>query len=142
MCFAMVRTDPEAPKYEGISYVLVPLDRDEQFRPVKNVELRPLRQIGGEAHFAGTFFDEGRAPLFNVIGGLGNGWRVSKTTLGSERGGSAATQHLRFESALRALIARPAIAARPTTPSCASGSPKPTPRCSSSATAACARLRT
>ena len=105
MCFALVRTDPGAPKHEGISYVLVPLERDEQFQPTNHVELRPLRQIGGEAHFAETFFDGARAPLFNVIGGLGNGWRVSKTTLGNERGGSAATQHLRFESALRALIA-------------------------------------
>jgi alkylation response protein AidB-like acyl-CoA dehydrogenase len=45
-----------------------------------------------------------RAPLFNVIGGLGNGWRVSKTTLGNERGGSAATQHVRFEVTLRKLV--------------------------------------
>jgi len=105
MCFALVRTDPRAPKHEGISYVLVPLERDEEGQPTNGIELRPLRQIGGEAHFAETFFDGARAPLANVIGGLGNGWRVSKTTLGNERGGSAATQHLRFESALRALVA-------------------------------------
>ena len=104
MCFALVRTDPEASKHDGISYVLVPLDRDEDFRPTNNVELRPLRQIGGESHFAETFFDGARAPLFNVIGGLHNGWRVSKTTLGNERGGAAATQHLRFETSLRKLI--------------------------------------
>jgi alkylation response protein AidB-like acyl-CoA dehydrogenase len=104
MCFALVRTDPQAEKHDGISYVLVPLDRDERFRPRNGVELRPLRQIGGESHFAETFFDEARAPLFNVIGGLGNGWRVSKTTLGNERGGSAATAHLRHEIALRKLI--------------------------------------
>jgi hypothetical protein len=104
MLFALVRTDPEAPKHEGISYVLVPLDRDADFRPGNGVELRPLRQIGGEAHFAETFLDEARAPLFNVIGGLGDGWAVSKTTLGNERGGSAATQHVRFEIALRKLL--------------------------------------
>jgi alkylation response protein AidB-like acyl-CoA dehydrogenase len=104
MLFALVRTDPEAPKHEGISYVLVPVERDEAFRPGNGIELRPLRQIGGEAHFAETFLDGARAPLFNVIGGLGNGWRVSKTTLGNERAGSAATQHVRFEVALRRLI--------------------------------------
>ncbi len=104
MCFALVRTDSTGDKHDGISYVLVPLDRDASFRPGNGVELRPLRQIGGEAHFAETFFDGTRAPLFNVIGGLGNGWRVSKTTLGNERGGSAATQHLRFEISLRKLI--------------------------------------
>lgn len=104
MCFALVRTDSTGDKHDGISYVLVPLDPDEQFRAGNGVELRPLRQIGGEAHFAETFFNEARAPLFNVIGGLGHGWRVSKTTLGNERGGSAATQHLRFEISLRKLI--------------------------------------
>ena len=105
MLFALVRTDPAAGKHEGISYVLVPLDRDDAFRTRNGVELRPLRQIGGEAHFAETFLDGARAPLFNVIGGLGNGWAVSKTTLGNERGGSVATQHIRFERALVALIA-------------------------------------
>ena len=104
MVFTLCRTDPEAAKHDGISYVLVPLDRGEDGRPRNNVELRPLRQIGGEAHFAETFFDGARAPLSNVIGGLGNGWRVSKTTLGNERGGSAATQHIRFEVTVRKVI--------------------------------------
>ncbi len=105
MPFALVRTEPDEPKHAGISYVLVPLERDEEFRTGNNVELRPLRQISGDAHFAETFLDGARAPFFNVIGGLGNGWKVSKTTLGNERGGSAATQHVRFEVALRELIA-------------------------------------
>lgn len=106
MLFALVRTNPQAPKHDGISYVLVPLQRDEDFRPTNGIELRPLRQISGEAHFAETFLDGARAPLFNVIGGLDNGWKVSKTTLGNERGGSAATQYLRFETALHRLIER------------------------------------
>lgn len=105
MCFALVRTDPEAEKHAGISYVLVPLERDENFQPGNNIELRPLLNIGNEAHFAETFFNGARAPLSNVIGGLGDGWRVSKTTLGSERGGSAATAHIRHEKALNDLIA-------------------------------------
>ncbi len=105
MLFALVRTDPAADRHAGISYVLVPLDRDSAFKPCNGIDLRPLRQITGEAHFAETFLEGARAPLFNVIGGLGNGWKVSKTTLGNERGGSAATQHVRFEIALAKLIA-------------------------------------
>ncbi len=104
MCFALIRTDPDAGKHEGISYVLVPLDRDEQFSPRNGVEVRPLRDIGGSSHFAETFFDGARAPLFNLIGGLGNGWRVSKTTLGSERGGSVATAHVPHDRSLQRLI--------------------------------------
>jgi alkylation response protein AidB-like acyl-CoA dehydrogenase len=104
MCFALVRTEVTADRHDGISYVLVPLDRDEDFQPGNGVELRPLRHLGGEAHFAETFFDGTRAPLANVIGGLGNGWRVSKTTLGNERGGSAATAYLQHQTTLEALI--------------------------------------
>ncbi|HUF34096.1 MAG TPA: acyl-CoA dehydrogenase family protein [Acidimicrobiales bacterium] len=104
MIFTLCRTNPDAAKHDGISYVLVPLDRGDDGRPRNGIELRPLRQIGGEAHFAETFLDGARAPLFNVIGGLDNGWRVSKTTLGNERGGSAATQHVRFEIMVRKLI--------------------------------------
>ncbi len=104
MLFCLCRTDREAAKHDGISYVLVPLDRDGADAPRNGIELRPLRQIGGDAHFAETFLDGARAPLDNVIGGLGNGWKVSKTTLGNERGGSAATQHVRFEVALRKLV--------------------------------------
>lgn len=97
MVFTLVRTDSEADKHAGISYVLVPVEDNA-------VEFRPLRQIGGDAHFAETFYDEARAPLFNVIGAMHDGWKVSKTTLGNERGGSAATQHVRFEIALRRLL--------------------------------------
>ncbi len=103
--FALVRTNPEASKHEGISYVLIPVDRDGEGNPRNGVEFRPLRQIGGDSHFAETFLDDARAPLFNVIGGLGNGWKVSKTTLGNERGGSAVTLYRRFESGLEGLIA-------------------------------------
>ena len=61
------------------------------------IELRPIRQITGNANFTETFITEARAPLFNVIGGLHNGWRVTMTTLGNERGGNATTQHVQYE---------------------------------------------
>jgi alkylation response protein AidB-like acyl-CoA dehydrogenase len=93
MIFTLCRTNPEAPKHRGISYVLVPLEVDG--RP-NGIEFRPITRMTGKAHFAETFFTGARAPLDNVIGGLDNGWRVAMTTLGSERGGSATTQHVAF----------------------------------------------
>jgi alkylation response protein AidB-like acyl-CoA dehydrogenase len=90
MMFVLCRTDPRAKKHEGLSYVLIPFT-------VPEVRYRPIRQLSGAAEFCEDFLDGVRAPLFNVIGGLNNGWRVAMTTLGHERGGSATVQHLRFE---------------------------------------------
>jgi alkylation response protein AidB-like acyl-CoA dehydrogenase len=53
--------------------------------------------MSGADEFCEDFLDGVRAPLFNVIGGLGNGWRVAMTTLGHERGGMATVQHLGYE---------------------------------------------
>jgi alkylation response protein AidB-like acyl-CoA dehydrogenase len=94
MMFCLCRTDPDAPKHQGISYVLTPM-----FRPdgsSNGFDLAPIRQITGQAHFTQTFINEARVPLDNVIGGLNNGWRVTMTTLGNERGGNATTQHVAF----------------------------------------------
>jgi alkylation response protein AidB-like acyl-CoA dehydrogenase len=57
----------------------------------------PIRQMSGASEFCEDFLDGVRAPLFNVIGGLNNGWRVAMTTLGHERGGQATTAHLGYE---------------------------------------------
>ncbi|RAY15610.1 acyl-CoA dehydrogenase [Actinomadura craniellae] len=92
--FCLVRTDPAAPKHRGISYVLLPLEVDG--RP-NGVEFRPITRMSGQALFAESFLTDARTPLDNVIGGLNEGWRVAMTTLGSERGGSATTQHVAFE---------------------------------------------
>jgi alkylation response protein AidB-like acyl-CoA dehydrogenase len=90
MMFVLARSDPAAEKHAGLSYVLIP------FRG-PGVEYRPIRQLTGGAEFCEDFLDGVRVPLFNVIGGLNNGWRVAMTTLGFERGGRASTQHLSFE---------------------------------------------
>jgi alkylation response protein AidB-like acyl-CoA dehydrogenase len=90
MIFIMCRTNPDVPKHRGLSYILVPMRNN-------NIEARPVVQMTGAAQFGEEFFDGARAPLFNVIGGLDNGWRVAMTTLGFERGGGASTAHLRFE---------------------------------------------
>ncbi|HET6911372.1 MAG TPA: acyl-CoA dehydrogenase family protein [Mycobacteriales bacterium] len=101
MMFCLCRTDPDAPPHRGISYVLIPIKVDG--RP-NGVEFRPIKQITGQAHFAETFLTDARAPLFNVIGGLGNGWRVAMTTLGNERGGNATTQYVAFEREFWSLV--------------------------------------
>jgi alkylation response protein AidB-like acyl-CoA dehydrogenase len=95
MMFCLCRTDPDVPKHQGISYVLVPMKTADG--EDNGFELRGLRQLTGTSGFTETFITEARAPLFNVIGGLNNGWRVTMTTLGNERGGNATTQHVRYQ---------------------------------------------
>ncbi len=90
MMFVLCRTDPDAEKHAGISYVLI------DFKD-PGISFRPIRQMSGASGFAEDFLDGVRAPLFNVIGGLNNGWKVAMTTLGYERGGSATVLHLAYE---------------------------------------------
>jgi alkylation response protein AidB-like acyl-CoA dehydrogenase len=99
MMFVLCRTDPSAPKHRGLSYVLVP------FSAANGVTVQPVRQLSGAAEFCDDFLDGARAPLFNVIGGINNGWLPAMTTLGHERGGNATTAHLGFEQELNELIA-------------------------------------
>ncbi|HWE65150.1 MAG TPA: acyl-CoA dehydrogenase family protein [Acidimicrobiales bacterium] len=87
--FLLARTDPDAPKHAGISYLLVPMKQ-------AGVEVRPIRQIDGSAEFNEVFFTNVRCPKENVIGGVNNGWKVAMTTLGFERGTSSTTGHRRF----------------------------------------------
>ncbi|HET9690461.1 MAG TPA: acyl-CoA dehydrogenase family protein [Acidimicrobiales bacterium] len=94
MMFCLCRTDPDAPKHRGISYVLTPMVREDGSS--NGFELSPIKQMTGQAHFTQTFITEARAPITNVIGGLNNGWRVTMTTLGNERGGNATTQHVQY----------------------------------------------
>ena len=98
MIFVLCRTNPDVPKHRGLSYVLLP------FSPDNGVRISPLRQMSGASGFCEDFFDGARAPLFNVIGGLDNGWGPAMTTLGYERGGNATTAHLGFEQEVRELI--------------------------------------
>ncbi len=98
MIFVLCRTDPDAPKHHGLSYVLVP------FTPENGVRVQPLRQMSGASGFCEDFLEGARAPLFNIIGGLNNGWAPAMTTLGFERGGNATTAHLGFEQEVWDLI--------------------------------------
>ncbi len=96
--FLLCRTNPQAPRHRGISFVLIDLVGDA------NIDVRPTRQMTGESEFTEEFLTEARAPLANVIGGLDNGWRVTMSTLGLERGGDATTAHLALAAQLGNVI--------------------------------------
>jgi alkylation response protein AidB-like acyl-CoA dehydrogenase len=89
--FVLVRSDAEAPKHKGISFLLMDMRQP-------GVEVRPIRMISGESEFNEVFFTDARVPKENVIGGLNNGWAVAMTLLGYERGEAAATQSIRFQA--------------------------------------------
>jgi alkylation response protein AidB-like acyl-CoA dehydrogenase len=95
--FILCRTDPDAPKHKGISYLLAPMKQ-------QGVEVRPIEQVDGSAEFCEVFFTDARCPKDNVVGGLNNGWNVAMTTLGFERGTSATTGYRRFEKELDIII--------------------------------------
>ena len=95
--FLLARTDQEAPKHKGISYLLVPMKQP-------GIEVRPIIQVDGSAEFNEVFFTDARCPKDNVVGGVNNGWVVAMTTLGFERGTSATTGHRRFEKELNSII--------------------------------------
>lgn len=95
--FALVRTDPDAPKRKGISFVLVPIDTD-------GVDVRPIRQISGDAEFNEVFLDQVRVPLTNVVGNLNEGWDVTRTTLANERAILFMGQQMALTATLRKAI--------------------------------------
>ena len=96
--FLLARTNPDAEKHAGISYLLVPMRQ-------AGVQVRPIEQVDGSAEFNEVFFTDARCPKDNVVGGVDNGWKVAMTTLGFERGSSATTGYRRFSRELDLVIA-------------------------------------
>ena len=93
--YALVRTDPGAPKHGGLSFLVFDLDLD-------GIDVRPLRQLHGHAGFAEVFFNDVHVPRSSVVGRLNDGWRVAQTALRLERGAARGT-HTRLAASLHRL---------------------------------------
>src|SRR5262245_31450853 len=98
MMFALIRTEPDAKKHAGLSYVLIPMD-------TPGIEVRPLRTMTGHAEFNEVFFTDVRVRLANLVGQRGEGWKIANTTLRHERDmlGSAATSESLFHNLVKTL---------------------------------------
>ncbi|GAA0603170.1 acyl-CoA dehydrogenase [Streptomyces crystallinus] len=94
----LARTDPAAPKHEGLTYFLVDM------KNTPGIDVRPLREITGDALFNEVYFDGALLPHDAVVGESGGGWRVARNTLGNERVHMA--DQLTFDTGLEALLAR------------------------------------
>ncbi len=88
-CFVLCRTDVDAPRHRGITYLLVPMRQP-------GVQIRPIRQMTGTSEFAEVFFDGARTAIDNVVGQENEGWKVAMGTLAFERGVSTLGQQLGF----------------------------------------------
>ena len=94
----LVRTDPEAPRHRGISWVICAMDSP-------GIDVRPITTLTGDQHFCEVFYDQVRIPLRNVVGQLHDGWRVAMATLGFERGTAFLSEQIRLARRLEDLAA-------------------------------------
>src|SRR5918996_931521 len=78
-CELLARTDPEAPRHRGITWMVMPMDS-------AGITVRPMRTLTGESEFSEMFLDAVRVPVENVVGAENDGWRVAMVTFGFERG--------------------------------------------------------
>jgi alkylation response protein AidB-like acyl-CoA dehydrogenase len=92
--FGLFRSDPEAERHRGLTYFLVKMDSP-------GVTVRPIAQLDGETGFAEVFFEDVAVPEAQVLGGVGDGWKVAMATAGSERGLSLRSPARYTEAAAR-----------------------------------------
>ena len=95
--FTLARTDPDAPRHKGISFLLVDMRQP-------GIEVRPIKMISGESEFNEVFYTDVVVPKENVIGGVNNGWAVAMTLLGFERGAAAAVNSIRYQDEYDRLV--------------------------------------
>lgn len=108
MIFCLVRTEPDAGKYDGISYLIFPME-------TPGIEIRPLQTMTGHPSFNEVFFTDVRVPKSAVVGGRGKGWKVANSTLAHERGMlSSANMSLERLQKIEKLIKSEEISSHPT----------------------------
>ena len=95
--FTLARTDPDAPKHKGISFVLVDMRQP-------GIEVRPIKMLSGESEFNEVFYTDAVVPKENVVGGVNNGWAVAMGLLGFERGAAASIAPIAFEAEFDRLL--------------------------------------
>jgi alkylation response protein AidB-like acyl-CoA dehydrogenase len=88
--YVLCRTDPDAPRHQGISMLLVPVDQP-------GVDVRPIRNMLGGAEFCEVFYSEARTSKDMVVGSVNGGWGVAMGALGTERGTTLLAEHLRIK---------------------------------------------
>jgi alkylation response protein AidB-like acyl-CoA dehydrogenase len=93
----LARTDTASPKHKGISCFLISMRQP-------GVDVRPLRQITGSAHFSEVFMTDARVDKADLVGRPGQGWEIAQTTLSYERGGSSLARVTRYAAAFHQLI--------------------------------------
>jgi alkylation response protein AidB-like acyl-CoA dehydrogenase len=93
----LVRTDSDAPKHKGITWVICPMDS-------KGIDIRPIRTIAGHEEFCEVFYDEVRVPRANVVGEINQGWKVAMSTLSFERGTAFLAEQVRLARMVDDLI--------------------------------------
>jgi alkylation response protein AidB-like acyl-CoA dehydrogenase len=93
----LARTDTAVAKHKGISCFLIAMRQP-------GVEVRPLRQITGSAHFSEVFMTDARVEKADVVGRLGQGWEIAQTTLSYERGGNSLARVTRYAAAFHQLL--------------------------------------
>jgi alkylation response protein AidB-like acyl-CoA dehydrogenase len=97
-CEILVRTDTEAPKHRGITWLIMPMD-------LPGIDVRPLRTIAGSTEFSEVFLDEVRVPVSQRVGAENDGWRVAMVTFSFERGTAFVGEMLQSMEQLRATAA-------------------------------------
>ena len=96
-CFILCRTSDEDKKHKGLSYLLVNMKE-------KGIDTRPLKQISGDDEFNEVFFDEVFVPKENLVGEVGEGWKIAISTLMYERVVLTFARQLQSETALRSML--------------------------------------
>jgi len=96
--FVVARSEPGTKGPKGLTFLMMELDQP-------GIEIRPIRQINGEAEFNETFFTEARCPAESLIGAPGEGWKIAMGLLAFERGVSTLAQQMQFRNELDAIIA-------------------------------------